>query len=267
MLAGYKQWCVFTDDNCSRLRKLVAAKSKEFPVKQLSMAKEVGLDQGVITNWLKGEPRSKNENERCYYKVLLWCYNEGWLDQRERPWFVELASVMGVSHYDLKTLRSSIEGNYVVYRYSLLERGEILRGSLKIVLQDEFFASREVYRIRHSDGRVDEYARSGGLIRRDGASYVLVSRKDDPGARAELQLVNLVAHGGHYRGFLTDWHGPNFYCTGVYVVKLPEQCEVPDQDIGTLKPDDLIGIDKGAYKFLTRAFAVEDYLTLPFQGR
>jgi hypothetical protein len=170
MLRDYRAWSAFTIENYRALRDLVRERRKGSGVTQDSIADEAGLDRHNFSRWLSDSTRSEREAEMYYFKVLLWCYNEGWLERNDRSWFMEFASFMGGRRRGPEETRADVEGPYVVYRYSCLAQGSILRGSLDITYEDGIFSTAEVYRIRFRKERGDEFRRCGALVPRAGRS-------------------------------------------------------------------------------------------------
>jgi hypothetical protein len=230
----------FTQENCDALRDFLRKKWPDSE-KQYVLATQCGCHQSTFNKWLNHHSKYRKPPKETYYRLVLYGYAHGWFeDDVSLP--LKLSALHGAPTGSKGW--KELAGNYVVYRFSYLARGMVLRGSLHVAA--EHYRTEEQYRI-HGDimGRftgaagVEDaiFARSGVLARRgEGFFLMLSSKKTHP---AETQTAYLEASGPYsqLRGPFTDWHSSHFYSANMWAQKLRNP--LPEQDIQTIEPDEV----------------------------
>jgi hypothetical protein len=255
------RWLEYKPSNVSELRELIRTLVHSKGQKQDYFAAVAVWDRGDFSRWLNGH-EGANLSDTRYYKLLHHLGERDWLvPENYDQVFSGISKFFEFPAEELLARYADFEGDYVVYRYSLLAPGCILRGKLNIRYDQDLKALKTteyhriqaelIVRIKNKDTRavdadpkwkVDdmEFHRVGYFFARSLDSYIMISKKlrESDHEPVELQIVNFEniypasRKPGQLRGFLSDWHGREFYTTRVVAQKLEEPLD--DKDVKTL---------------------------------
>jgi hypothetical protein len=240
MTGGGEGRAAFTQENCDALRDFLR---KNWPSaeKQYVLADQCGCHPSTLNKWLNHHSKYSKPPMETYYRLVLYGYVHGWFEDD-----VSLPLKLSALHSAPTGSKGwkELAGDYVVYRFSYLARGMVLRGALSV--DAEHYRTEERYRIQGdimdrftgTAGATDAvFDRSGVLSRRaDGLFLMLSSKTTHP---AETQVAYLEASGPYsqLRGPFTDWHSSHFYSANMWAQKL--RSPMREQDIQTIEVDDI----------------------------
>ena len=258
------RWFECKESNILELRDLIKVLVQKKGQKQDYLTAVAGWDRGDFSHWLNGH-EGFHLNETRYYKLLYHLGNRDWIvPENYDQVFAGISKFFEFPAEDTLERYGDFVGDYVIYRYSLLAPGYILQGKLNIRYDQDVKALKTteyhriqaelLVRVKDRDGsqsgaepkwKVDDmqFHRSGYFFARSMDSYVMMSKKIREGDQdpVELQTTNFeniyraTRKPGQLRGFLTDWHGREFYTTRVVAQKLDEALD--DGDVKTLETD------------------------------
>lgn len=159
-----------------------------------------------------------------YAALAFYGITSGWLGSDADAYYKDFFAFLGMDVNGAP--RTSLESHYVVYRFSFLAPGFILKGPLNLTRDVDTVAVRtdEFHRIQIDVARrfpfgagaeTDfKFPRSGHLFPRGGNEYLMISRKDGDGFRNQIQTSYLQAHGNDLNSFegpFSDFHGTQLY--------------------------------------------------------
>lgn len=275
------KWLAHSAENVEELRQAILAARSHGDGKHL--AHVMGWDPKYVSDWLNhNDPKP---DELRYYKLLKDLARSGRVSSENYDNAFE--AISNFLEFDIDLLferRANVEGDYVVYRYSMLAPGHILKGSLNIKYDNlsKALKTQELYRIPTAllteeeakpnieslelDGGDFRFPRNGYFFARGENDYILISKK--PYVRpVQVQTIYFddvhgVSQSPERRkltlmyGRLSDWHGRNFYSTRVVAVRRSEPLN--ENEITALEPNK---INASIREFLTRRLdMVHDYL-------
>ncbi|MFZ3351794.1 MAG: hypothetical protein WA268_13085 [Xanthobacteraceae bacterium] len=235
-------------------------------VKQAHLAASADWSDGDFSHWVHGT-RKMNLNEERYWPLLRVVIEEGGIDEEayDRA-FGGISDFLGHPAEVTFERVADFVGNYVVYRYSYLAPGYVLKGSLTITADAKRRAlrTREHYRIQsemltriltqpekskmaQEQSKVQDldFPRDGYFFPRSPDSFVMISKKTKKREHEPVEIQTIyfdnvyesIREPDYMRGVVTDWHGDRFYSTRVAVQKLEEP--LPLDQIATLDPLDV----------------------------
>lgn len=259
----------FNASNVAHLRacclRLIASKGE----KQSSLAAAAGnWSDGDFSNWLRDTPsHPRNLTPDRYFSLLQHVANRDGIEPENfDEVFAGVARFLGHPMEDTFNRVADFAGSYVVYRYSLLAPGYVLRGSLEILPDDARKALRtsEFYRIQsemltrtksppemrdlpmvRAKVRDLDFPRDGYFFPRSPDSYVMISKKRKKREHQPVEIQTIYFDNvyestdepGIMQGVLSDWHGDKFYTTRVVAQKLPQA--LGSEYVMTLDPKDV----------------------------
>lgn len=264
----------FSASNVAHLRscclRLIASKGE----KQSSLAAAAGnWSDGDFSNWLRDTPsHPRHLTPDRYFSLLQHVANRDGIEPENfDEVFAGIARFLGHPIEDTFNRVADFAGSYVVYRYSLLAPGYVLRGALQIApdFARKALRTTEFYRIQsdmltrtktgpatseatviRAKARDLDFPREGYFFPRSPDSYVMISKKTKKRAHEPVEIQTIYFDNIYestrepelMQGVVSDWHGDKFYTTRIIAQKLEQP--LGDEEVKTLDPQDVNDIVK-----------------------
>lgn len=246
---------------------ILSKRSRGGEYNQKSIAAKIAWNESLLSTWLKGGEAKLNEIH--YYRLLNEIALLQWIPPEDYDSvFAGISSFLGDTPTFMRERYSQFEGHYVIYRYSLLAREQVLQCALQIKYNEKKNAleTREDSRIpadvlfgsgMTTDDSPEslsdklemedlEFPREGHFFRQSADCYLLVSKKINkhPAEVETIYFNNIhgVGNGDDIQprmmwGYFSDWHSRRFYVGKVCARRLNSKLDA--NQITVLDPSSL----------------------------
>jgi hypothetical protein len=261
-------WSEYNDTTLLALRERV----REYCDAGEAKAEKNLADDTQISNlprWLSADIPFKKLSLTNYYRLVLHGITNRWLASDPDALYRDFCSFLEQRPHSLPDLRGpknqELVRHYEVFRFSLLAKGAVMRGSLTLTQRPNETTIETFERSARPTGTKGQadydpagarYQRTGLLFPRGENKYLMISKKHD--APTEIQTTYLIEMGSHHmlHGRFSDWHGDSFYATRMVAQLLTRRLD--DSEIKGIEPEDL---DPGVREYLTGPMEVKDYVS------